>query len=84
MRIFFVVALLLSGCATKIRDPKTGVTVFQTYADSKQIAFTKNGDDYRLEAIDLNHSLPTRALGSLIGTAGTAISVSGLGAIFRR
>jgi len=78
-----LIAIMLPGCATEIRDPKTGIVVFKTYGDAKNITFAKSGDSYQLHADDLNHSLPTRAAGSLIGTTGTAIAVSGLGAVLK-
>lgn len=80
----YLAILLFAGCAhTEIRDPKTGVVVFKTYGDSSQIAFSKQGENYEVQAVNLNHSTATRALGSVIGTTGTSFAASGLGAILK-
>lgn len=80
--LLVLIAIMLPGCATEIRDPKSGVVVFKTYGDSKQLAFNKRGDDYSLEAIDLKHSPVIRAVGSVVGTA-TAGALPIVGAIVR-
>lgn len=76
--IFF--ALFLGGCATEVRDPKSGKIVFRTYGDSTNISYS--GPGYSFHADSLNHSIPTMAAGSAAaktiqsaGTFGTATTI---------
>ena len=76
--LLILTAVMFPGCATEIRDPKTGIIVFKSYGDAKNITYAKTGDSYQFHADDLNHSMPTRAGGSIVGTTGVAIATSGL------
>lgn len=67
-------ALVLSSCAHTIVR-KNGRVILDTQANARLLVF-KQGDTY-LYIDGLNHSTPTRAGGSVVGTAGTAI-VSGI------
>lgn len=69
-----ILALFAAGCSTTVRNSQ-GVTVLKTYANADIIAF-KQGDT-SLYMKKMNHSTPTRAGGSVVGTAGSAI-VSGI------
>jgi hypothetical protein len=77
----YLVFLLLTGCATEFRDPKTGVVVMRTQADVTNLTFTSPG--YSFHADSINHSNPIRAAGSIIGTTGAAIAASGITAIVK-
>lgn len=71
MRGVVLLALLLSGCATTIEN---GNFKLKTYANASRLVVT--GPGVSLEAVGLNHSIPTgtalRSAGQLIGTAATA------------
>jgi hypothetical protein len=62
---------MLAGCAstTVYRD---GKPILKTQADAKSLAFSQG--DTSLKVVGLNHSTPTRAGGSVIGTTGTAVA----------
>jgi hypothetical protein len=75
-RILALLVLALSGCAsTTIYE--NGKPVLRTQADVQNLTFvTSNGTKFHADS--LNHSLPTRAGGSVVGTTGAAIAASGL------
>jgi hypothetical protein len=65
--IFLGIAVLLfaaSGCSTTVY--RNGKPALKTYADATNI---KLGADGSFSADRLNHSTPTRAAGSVVGTA---------------
>lgn len=61
--------LFCIGCA-QTSVYKNGQRVFATQANASLVVFHQGDTDLRIEG--LNHSTPTRAGGSVIGTAGTA------------
>jgi hypothetical protein len=50
-------ALLASGCATRLYDPKTGQKTFESYANMSNVKVAPG----TLEAERIDHSTPTRA-----------------------
>jgi hypothetical protein len=69
--LLFLAVLLLTGCSTTVYGP-AGQPQFRTYANAKNLTFTGPGTS--LHADDLNHSTPTRAAGSLVGTAASGVT----------
>ncbi len=61
-------AILLVGCA-QTSVYRNGKCVLRTQANAKLVVFHQGDTDLRIEG--LNHSTPTRAGGSVIGTAAT-------------
>lgn len=72
MKILFTTAtILLSGCSTTIKEH--GQVVFHTQANLTNVNFsTPAGTHFHADKVD--HSTPTRAGGSVIGTTGTAVT----------
>lgn len=64
-------ALCLCGCSTTVYGPN-GQPQFRTFANATNLTFT--GPGTYLHADDLNHSVPTRAAGAVLGNAATGIS----------
>lgn len=62
--------LLLTGCSTVVYSP-TGHPQFRTFANAKNLTF--RGPGTYLHADDLNHSVPTRAAGAVVGNAATGL-----------
>lgn len=76
-----LIAFLFTGCAsTSIYE--NGRKVFTTQANANELSYV-SAQGSTLKVSGLNHSTPTRAGGSAIGTAGTAI-VSGITAAVAR
>lgn len=64
--------LLLIGCAgTQVRE--NGKIVFRTQMNCAEMEFRSPAGSY-LKVRGMNHSTPTRAGGSLIGTTGAAMT----------
>jgi hypothetical protein len=70
MRSALLLCFLLSSCQTVVYGPD-GRPQFRTYGDVAGLTFT--GPGTTLHADTLNHSTPTRAGGSVVGTAFTGI-----------
>lgn len=66
------ILILTTGCSTGLYSPVTGKPLMKTYGDSQYMKYTGAGVTF--EAVGLNHSTPTRAAGSVVGTTGTAVS----------
>lgn len=62
------VAMLLTSCA-QTQVYRNGQCVFKTQANASLVVFHQADTDLRIEG--MNHSTPTRAGGSVIGTAAT-------------
>lgn len=60
----------LSGCA-QTAAYKDGRCIFRSQANAKLITFRNADIELRVE--DLDHSTPTRAGGSVVGTTGAAV-----------
>lgn len=64
------------GCATEIRDPKTGVVVFRSTGDIRNLNVTRSG--FSIHADSIIQSVVIRASGSFAGTMGASIATSGI------
>lgn len=62
--------LALSACSTIVYGPD-GHPQFRTYANATDLTF--NGPGTSFHADTLNHSVPTRAAGKIIGTLGSDV-----------
>lgn len=72
-----LLALLFVGCTTVIKDPKTGKTIMILPANATNVTLTTSNLHFHADYLD--HSTPTRAAGSLVGTIGTTLTATGLG-----
>ncbi len=66
-----LLAFALTACASTTVY-RNGKRVLNTQANASLLVFHQGDTDLRIEG--LNHSTPTRAGGSVIGTAGTALT----------
>jgi hypothetical protein len=71
MKTLALIAILFSGCASTSVF-KNGQKILFTQANANSLEF-RQGDTF-LKIEGLNHSTPTRAGGSVIGTTGTALT----------
>lgn len=62
----------LAGCASTTVRNASGQTILHTQADAQDLEFHQG--DTSLHVVRLDHSTPTRAGGSVIGTTGTAVA----------
>ncbi len=69
MKLLFLLPLVFVGCAqtTVFRN---GQPILRTQANASLVVFSQGDTALRIEG--MNHSTPTRAGGSVIGTTGTA------------
>lgn len=67
---FIPLFIILTSCA-QTSVYRNGQCVFRTQANASLVVFHQADTDLRIEG--LNHSTPTRAGGSVIGTTGTAL-----------
>lgn len=76
--LILLLTAFLPGCQTTVyRD---GKPILRTQANAKRVEFHQDAKGATSLVIDgLNHSVPTRAGGSVAGTVGTSI-VSGISA----
>lgn len=70
------VSVLFPGCATEVRDPKTGNVVFRTHGDAVNMTYT--GPGYAFHASQIIHSTHTakaiQSAATLSTTIGAAVS----------
>jgi hypothetical protein len=74
----FLLCLLMSSCSTTIYYPN-GKPKFRTYGDSASVTYQDKTTT--LQVTDLNHSAPTRATGSVIGTTLSGMAAAGIGGV---
>ncbi len=67
--LILILCTSLSACAHTVVK-KNGQTILDTQANADLLEFAQG--DTTLRIVKLNHSTPTRAGGSVIGTTGTA------------
>lgn len=63
-----LLCFFLTGCA-QTQVFRNGKCVFKTQANASLVVFHQADTDLRIEG--MNHSIPTRAGGSVVGTAAT-------------
>lgn len=68
--LLVLLAIILAGCASTVVKSRTGHVLLRTQADAARVTFYYAGGG---EVIDCameqpNHSVPTRAGGSVVGT----------------
>ncbi len=68
-----LLAFVFAGCAST-SVYRGGQKIFTTQADAGQLEFHDGGTSLTVQG--LNHSTPTRAGGSVIGTAGSAVTAA--------
>jgi hypothetical protein len=76
--LLFIIYLSLNSCSTTLYHPN-GKPKFRTYGDSASIAYQDKTT--KLQVTDLNHSAPTRATGSVVGTTMTGAAAMGIGGV---
>lgn len=72
---YIIGALIITGCLTGCADTRVyrdGKLALKTQANANLITFHQGDTDLRIEK--MNHSTPTRAGGSVIGTAATGVT----------
>lgn len=74
---YLLLSLFLTGCATRVYE--NGHLVMETYGDSSNFEFTKQGGSVTLRATRLNHSKPTQTAfdgtGKVITAGGAAAAL---------
>lgn len=79
MKLILAISCLLMSACTSSTFYSKGVKVAHIQADLDAVTFKSHSDgSIEFSAARMNHSLPTRAGGSVVGTAGAAVAASGI------
>lgn len=78
MTRLLALCLLMTSCSTTIYGPD-GKPKMRTFADASNVSYKDKECEFHADT--LNHSAPTRATGSVIGTTMTGAAALGIGGV---